>query len=140
LLAPYPKAVRADVLEGTWSPPMSDGSGRDRTILRRALSLLAAAGYELRGTQLIQSRTGQQLRFEIMVTTRNEGTDEERLALLFASQLKRAGVDVRVRPVDAVQFEQRRITFDFDMIQNRFDQSLSPGNEQAFYWSSAAAD
>jgi len=26
------------------------------------------------------------------------------------------------------------------MIQNRWDQSLSPGNEQAFYWGSAAAD
>jgi peptide/nickel transport system substrate-binding protein len=45
-----------------------------------------------------------------------------------------------VRVVDPVQFEQRRIAFDFDMIQNRWDQSLSPGNEQAFYWSSEAAD
>ena len=32
------------------------------------------------------------------------------------------------------------MTYDFDMIQNRWDQSLSPGNEQAFYWGSAAAD
>ena len=45
-----------------------------------------------------------------------------------------------MRVVDAVQYETRRIAFDFDMIQNRWDQSLSPGNEQAFYWSSAAAD
>ena len=42
--------------------------------------------------------------------------------------------------MDAVQYEARRIAFDFDMIQYRWDQSLSPGNEQAFYWSSAAAD
>ena len=42
--------------------------------------------------------------------------------------------------VDAVQFEQRRIAFDFDMIQYYWDESLSPGNEQAFYWGSAAAD
>jgi peptide/nickel transport system substrate-binding protein len=47
---------------------------------------------------------------------------------------------VQVRAVDAVQFEARRIGFDFDMIQNRWDQSLSPGNEQSFYWSTAAAD
>ena len=66
--------------------------------------------------------------------------DEERLALLFASNLKRAGITAQVRLVDAVQYETRRIAFDFDMIQNRWDQSLSPGNEQAFYWSSAAAD
>jgi peptide/nickel transport system substrate-binding protein len=42
--------------------------------------------------------------------------------------------------VDAVQFDQRRLSFDFDMIQYRLDQSLSPGNEQAFYFGSAAAD
>jgi peptide/nickel transport system substrate-binding protein len=45
-----------------------------------------------------------------------------------------------VRVVDAVQFEGRRLSYDFDMIENRWDQSLSPGNEQAFYWGSAAAD
>jgi peptide/nickel transport system substrate-binding protein len=39
-----------------------------------------------------------------------------------------------------VQFDQRRLAFDFDMIQNRWDQSLSPGNEQYFYWGTAAAD
>jgi peptide/nickel transport system substrate-binding protein len=66
--------------------------------------------------------------------------DEERLALIYAGGLKRAGIAARVRLVDAVQYEARRIDFDFDMIQNRWDQSLSPGNEQAFYWSSAAAD
>ena len=74
------------------------------------------------------------------MTARNEAMDEERMALLFAGQLKRAGISARVRPVDAVQFEARRIAFDFDMISNRWDQSLSPGNEQAFYWSSEAAE
>ena len=53
---PFPDAVRADVLDGTWSPPVSDGSGRDRTTLKRALDLFAAAGYELRGTELVDAR------------------------------------------------------------------------------------
>ncbi len=44
-----------------------------------------------------------------------------------------------MRAVDPVQFDQRRLGFDFDMIQNRWDQSLSPGNEQSFYWGSEAA-
>jgi peptide/nickel transport system substrate-binding protein len=140
LLAPNRDAVRADVLDGIWVPPPSDGSGRDRNILRRALALLSSAGYELRGAELIERKSGRPLTFEIMVTARADGVDDERLALLFASQLKRAGITVRVRPVDAVSFETRRIAFDFDMFQNRWDQSLSPGNEQAFYWSSAAAD
>ena len=136
LLAPYPDAVRPDVLDGTWAPPATDGSGRDRMALRRALALLASAGYELRGTELVERASGHPLSFEILCVNR----DEERLALLFASQLKRAGISAPVRLVDAVQYEARRIAFDFDMIQNRWDESLSPGNEQAFYWSSAAAE
>jgi peptide/nickel transport system substrate-binding protein len=136
LLAPFADAVRADVLDGTWSPPVSDGSGRDRATLKRALDLLAAAGYELRGTELVGRKSGRQLTFEILVTAR----DEERLALLFSQSLKRAGIAARVRIVDAVQYEGRRLSYDFDMIENRWDQSLSPGNEQAFYWGSAAAD
>ena len=140
LLAPFPGAVRPDVLDGSWAPPVTDGSGRDRTTLRRALDLLGAAGYELRGGDLVEAKSGTPLSFEIMVATRNDTQDEQRLALMFASNLKRAGITARVRQVDAVQFETRRIAFDFDMIQNRWDQSLSPGNEQAFYWSLAAAD
>jgi peptide/nickel transport system substrate-binding protein len=136
LLAPFAEAVRADVLNGTWSPPVSDGSGRDRTTLKRALDLLAAAGYESRGTELVGRKSGRPLTFEILVTAR----DEERLALLFSQSLKRAGIAARVRMVDAVQYEGRRLIYDFDMIHNRWDQSLSPGNEQAFYWGSAAAD
>jgi peptide/nickel transport system substrate-binding protein len=136
LLAPFPAAVRADILAGTWAPPVTDGSGRDRATLRRALGLLASAGYELRGTELIDRQSGKPFSFEILTVNR----DEERLALLFAAQLKRAGIAAQVRLVDAVQYEARRIAFDFDMIQSRWDHSLSPGNEQAFYWSSAAAD
>jgi len=135
LLAPFPDAVRPDVLEGTWSPPISDGTGRDRSILQRALALFRDAGYELRGTALVNRRTGQPLSFEIMVTR-----DEERLALAYASNLRRAGIAARVRVQDAVQYEGRRLSYDFDMLPYRWDQSLSPGNEQAFYWGSAAAD
>ena len=135
LLAPFPDAVRADVLDGTWSPPASDGSGRDRRTLKRALDLFAAAGFELRGTELVERASGRPFTFEIMVTAR----DEERLALLFSQSLKRAGIAARVRVVDAVQYEGRRLAYDFDMIENRWDQSLSPGNEQAFYWGSVAA-
>ena len=136
LLAPFPDTVRADVLDGTWSPPVSDGTGRDRNALRQALALLAAAGYELNGTVLRNRTTGKPLSFELMVTNR----DDERLALAFANGLSRAGIAAQVRLVDAVQYQQRLSTFDFDMIEYRWEQSLSPGNEQAFYWGSAAAD
>ncbi len=78
LLAPFPDAVRADVLDGTWSPPVSDGSGRDRTHAASARSTCSqAAGYELRGTELVERQSGRPFTFEIMVASR----DEERLAL-----------------------------------------------------------
>jgi peptide/nickel transport system substrate-binding protein len=136
LLAPFPNAARADIMDGTWSPPATDGSGHDRATLRQALALFKSAGYELKGTQLVQAASGRPLSFEILTTTR----DQERLALAFVRNLKRAGIEARVRTVDATQFERRRISFDFDMMEYRWEQSLSPGNEQLFYWGSAAAD
>jgi peptide/nickel transport system substrate-binding protein len=136
LLAPFPGSVRADIMDGKWSPPVSDGTGRDRDGLRRAFALFAQAGYELKGTELIHRASGRGFGFEILTTTR----DQERLALAFVRNLKRAGIDAQVRSVDATQFERRRIGFDFDMMDYRWEQSLSPGNEQYFYWGSAAAD
>ena len=136
LLAPFPGAVRADVMAGTWSPPATDGSGRDRPTLSRALKLLAEAGYESRNGQLVERATGKPFTFEILVTSR----DDERLALLFAQAIKRAGIQAHVRSVDAVQYDRRTVSYDFDMMLFRWDQSLSPGNEQRFYFGSSAAD
>ncbi|MFT6670257.1 MAG: peptide/nickel transport system substrate-binding protein, partial [Afipia broomeae] len=136
LLAPYAASIRPDIMDGSYRLPVTDASGRDRVLLRAALTLLAQAGYQLDGTVLRQKASRKPLTFEILVTTR----DQERIALAYSRDLKRAGIDVSVRAVDGVQFDQRRLAFDFDMIQNRWDQSLSPGNEQAFYWGSAAAD
>ncbi|HYW64786.1 MAG TPA: extracellular solute-binding protein [Bradyrhizobium sp.] len=136
LLAPYGARMPPDILDGNWRLPVSDASGRDRATLRSALTLLEQAGYHLDGTLLRQHATGTPLSFEMLVTTR----DQERIALAFQRDLKRAGIEASVRAVDGVQFDQRRLAYDFDMIQNRWDQSLSPGNEQSFYWGSEAAD
>jgi peptide/nickel transport system substrate-binding protein len=136
LLKPYASHIPSDILDGRYRLPVTDGSGRDRATLRGALTLLSQAGYDLDGTVLRQRSTKAPLAFEILVTTR----DQERIALAYMRDLKRAGMDVSVRAVDAVQFDQRRLGFEFDMIQNRWDQSLSPGNEQSFYWGSEAAD
>ena len=136
LLAPFATDIRPDILDGSYRLPVTDASGRDRATLRAALALFKQAGFELDGTVLRKRGSQEPLSFEILTTTR----DQERIALAYARDLKRAGIAVSVRVVDAVQFDQRRLAFDFDMIQNRWDQSLSPGNEQAFYWGSAAAD
>jgi peptide/nickel transport system substrate-binding protein len=136
LLAPFPGAVRQDFMDGQWQPPVTDGTGRDRTTLKRALDLLHAAGYDLDGTVLRERATRKPFTFEILVTTK----DQERIAIAFSRDLKRAGIAVRIRIADAVQYDRRRLTYDYDMIEYRWDQSLSPGNEQAFYWGAAAAD
>ena len=136
LLTNFPGAVRADILAGTWSPAATDGSGRDRDTLKRAIELFEAAGFELVKTVLRDKATKQPFTFEFLVTTK----EQERLAIAFSHHLKRAGIGMRVRVVDAVQYDRRRIAYDYDMIEYRWDQSLSPGNEQAFYWGSAAAD
>jgi peptide/nickel transport system substrate-binding protein len=136
MLAPFPDAVRQDFMDGKWQPPVTDGTGRDRSTLKRALDLLHEAGYDLDGTVLRERATRRPFNFEIMVTTK----DQERIALAFSRDLKRAGITIRVRVVDAVQYDRRRLTYDYDMIEYRWDQSLSPGNEQAFYWGAAAAD
>jgi peptide/nickel transport system substrate-binding protein len=135
LLKPFASHIPPGILDGSYRLPISDGSGRDRATLRSALTLLSQAGYDLDGTVLRRRSTKMPLTFEILVTTR----DQERIALAYMRDLKRAGVEASVRAVDAVQFDQRRLSFDFDMIQNRWDQSLSPGNEQSFYWGSEAA-
>ncbi|MFY9958594.1 extracellular solute-binding protein [Bradyrhizobium sp.] len=136
LLKPFASHIEPNILDGSYRLPVGDGSGRDRSTLRSALSLLSQAGYDLDGTVLRQRATKAALSFEILVTTR----DDERIALAYQRDLRRAGIEASVRVVDPVQFDQRRLAFDFDMMPSRWDQSLSPGNEQSFYWGSEAAD
>lgn len=135
LLAAFPDAVRQDILDGTWAPAATDGSGRDREQARRALVLLEAAGYTLREGEL-RGRTGEAFAFEITVTSR----PQERLALNYAKSLARLGIAVSVRLIDDVQYWRRLSAFDFDMIQWTWPASASPGNEQVGRWDSANAD
>ena len=138
LLAPFPGVVAPDVMDGTYKPTASDGSGADRKVLRQALSELQAAGLRTRraATSWSTRPTGQPLAFEILVTTK----EDERLALAYQRTLDRIGIKATIRSVDAAQFQQRRQTFDFDMTRMTWPASLSPGNEQNFRWSQAAAD
>jgi peptide/nickel transport system substrate-binding protein len=136
LLAPFPGAVRADVLEGTWRPAATDGSGRDRAVLRGALDLLGQAGWKLeKGT--LRDASGQPFRFELMMLAVGE---QEKMALAWQRTLKLLGIDVEIRTIDSSEYQNRRTRYDFDMVFWSWNNSLSPGNEQNYRWSSAAAD
>jgi peptide/nickel transport system substrate-binding protein len=135
LLALYPHAVRADILDGRWIMPTTDGSGRDRAPAKRALALLAEAGFNVRDGIMRRAADDTPLTFEIMVTEKKQ----ERLALIFAQSLRRIGVVARVRLVDEVQYQRRRQIFDFDMMPGSWVASPSPGNEQRSRWGSQSA-
>ncbi len=136
LLAPFPGAVDADVMAGTWWPADADGSGRDRKVLRAALEVFKGAEYSLKDGKLVSDATGDQLAFEILA--KNE--DEEKLGLAYIRTLELLGIEARVRSVDPSQFEDRRTKRDFDMVFNTWYASLSPGAEQYGRWSTKAAE
>ena len=136
LLAPFPDAVRPEIMEGGWQAPTSEGSGRNRRNRAQAVELLREAGYGVREGKVVELATGEPLRFEILVAR----PKNERLALTYTRGLQKAGIEARVRLVDPSQYQQRLDTYDFDMIFYNWDASLSPGNEQQFYWGSASAD
>jgi peptide/nickel transport system substrate-binding protein len=136
LLAPFPGAVTSAIMTHGYEAPVSDGSGLNRANRLLALKLLREAGYDVRGEKVVNLKTGAPLSFEILVQT----PSDERLALVYANMVRRVGIDVRVRNVDASQYQGRLEQFDYDMIFYEWSESLSPGNEQSFYWGSASAD
>ncbi|MEZ5873634.1 MAG: extracellular solute-binding protein [Hyphomicrobiales bacterium] len=129
LLAPYRDAVKPAIMEGTFSFPASDGTGENRDGRVEALKLLEAAGYELKDGMLVDKKTGEPFMFEILAATRAQ----ERLLLTYA-RLETGGIDAQIRQVDSAQYQRRKQTYDFDMIQYFWPVSLSPGNEQSFRW------
>jgi microcin C transport system substrate-binding protein len=117
------------------SEPPSTTPGGLRPNLVSALRLLEDAGWVVRDMRLVNASTGRPLTLEILL----DDPSWERITLPFVQNLERLGVAARVRTVDAAQYEYRLKQFDFDMTVAVFPQSLSPGNEQADFWSSEAA-
>lgn len=134
LLSPFRDLVKPEVLDGTYTLPVTDGSGDNRANLQAAFKLLTEAGYRLEDGHM--AKDGVPLKVEFLAQTRWQ----ERLALSFAHTLRRLGIELDIRQVDSAQYESRRRTFDFDMLQWTWPASLSPGNEQINRWSSRLAD
>ncbi len=123
--------LRPDMLDGSYKLPVSDGSGRDRKLLRKAVSLLAEAGWTVKETGLVDAE-GKPFAFTISV----QNKDQEKIALHFQRTLKQIGIEAEVRTVDSAQYASLQRSYDYDMIPATWFNSLSPGNEQVFYYGS----
>ncbi|MBB4817706.1 microcin C transport system substrate-binding protein [Pseudomonas alcaligenes] len=134
LLSPYREQLPAKQFTEPFKMPETDGRGIPRETLRRALGLLADAGWKLSGQRLLNSR-GEPLRFEILLVNPNL----ERILQPYSENLASIGIDVTLRTVDRAQYKQRLDHFDYDMILMTLAQTLSPGLEQSLYFHSSQA-
>ncbi|MEO8759059.1 MAG: extracellular solute-binding protein [Devosia sp.] len=126
--------IPPEIFTTPYTNPVSGDPQKLRANLKQALDLLTAAGYKLDGNRLVDA-TGTQLSFEILLN----GPTIEPVATAFQTNLKSIGIDATIRTVDSAEFINRVRSRDFDMIYNSWTQSLSPGNEQNFFFGSKAA-
>jgi microcin C transport system substrate-binding protein len=136
ILERYRDRLPPAVFTTPYQTPKTDGSGWPRENLRTAFALLKDAGWEVRNFKLVHVATGEPMQFEILLVS----PAFERIVLPFMRNLKRLGIEPRVRLVDQSQYINRLRAFDFDIIVGGWGESESPGNEQRNFWSSAAAN
>jgi microcin C transport system substrate-binding protein len=134
LLETFRDKLPAEVFGQPFQPPVSDGSGQDRNLLRKATELLAAAGCT-RKDSMLRLPDGKPLEFEFL----DFSGALERHTQPFIKNLKLIGVNARIRIVDAAQFKQRLDDFDFDVMTERLRMAYSPGEELRGLFGSEAA-
>ncbi|PPV34112.1 extracellular solute-binding protein [Ectopseudomonas oleovorans] len=132
LLSPHRDKLPARLLTEPPTQPVTDGRGIPRETLRRALGLLADAGWKPSGQELRNAR-GQRLEFEIMLVN----PSLERILQPYTANLASIGIRANLRTVDRAQYKQRLDQFDYDMILLTLPQTLSPGLEQSLYFHSS---
>ena len=126
--------VPPEVFTTPYTNPVAGDAAKLRANLKTALDLLTAAGYKLDGNKLVDA-TGKQLSFEILLN----GPTIEPVATAFQTNLKSIGINATIREVDSAEYINRIRSRDFEVIYSGWSQSLSPGNEQNFFFGSKAA-
>ncbi len=135
LLEPFRGKVPDEVFGEAFVPPVSDGSGQDRALLRRASVLLQSAGFMLKGGKRFTPQ-GEPFNIEFRI---DDATFQPH-HLAFMKNLSQLGIDATLRILDAVQYRARRDQFDFDVAIERFNFSSTPGDSLRSYFSSQAAE
>lgn len=128
--------IPPEVFTKEYRNPVSGDPAKLRDNLREAVKLMKEAGYELRGSRMVNASTGQPFDFEILV----DSAAMERVVVTYTQNLRKIGINATVRLVDTSQYTNRTRSFDYDMIVNLWAQSANPGNEQADYWGSKAVE
>ena len=128
--------VPPEVFTTPYSNPVNGSTEQVRANLREATRLLRDAGYEIRNQKLVNVKTGEPLVAEVLI----EQPNWERIVLPYKPWLERLGIQLTLRRVDDVQYENRLRNWDYDIIVWTWGEGLSPGNEQRNYWTSQAAD
>ena len=130
LLNPWKNQLPKEIFNQTYQPPVSDGSGMPRDNLRIAKKILEGEGWFVEDGKLMKD--GKEFAFEFLIVS----PSVEKIALAFQKTLEVLGITMSVRTVDSSQYQARMLNYDFDMIKASWNVSLSPGNEQQFYWGS----
>jgi microcin C transport system substrate-binding protein len=133
ILEPFRDRVPAEVFGEPFVPPVTDASGQDRTVLRRATQLLREAGYVLRDNRLLDPQ-GRAITIEFL----DFEPSLERHTQPFIANLKRIGIEAQIRRVDSAQYQSRLKDYDFDMTIRRYSLSLTPGESLRTFFGSDA--
>lgn len=128
--------VPPEIFTTPYANPVGGSPQTSRDNLRKAIALMKEAGYDLKGNRMVEAKSGKPFSFEILLSS----ATLERVALPYAQNLKKIGIEARIRTVDASQYTNRTRAFDYDMTWIVWGQTLSPGNEQLDFWSSKAAN
>jgi len=134
LLEPLRGQVPDSVFAPVFQNPVTDGSGNIRAHLRKARALLQKAGWEIVDGKLKKDDKPFTIEFLLVQPA------FERIVAPYIKNLAKLGIEAKMRTIDPTQYQNRVTNYDYDAIVMSFGQSLSPGNEQRNYWSSAAAD
>ena len=134
LLEPFRGNVPDEVFGEPFVPPVSDGSGADRALLRRGAQLLNEAGYVIKGGKRV-GPDGERISIEFLI----EEPTFQAHHMPFIKNLNTLGIDATVRIIDPVQMQNCRNDFDYDVVIQRFGFSATPGDSLRSYFSSGAA-
>jgi microcin C transport system substrate-binding protein len=134
LLETFRGKVPDEVFGEPFVPPVSDGSGQDRALLRKASLLLQEAGFIIKDGKRVTPQ-GEPIDVEFLL-------DEPSFQphhMPFIKNLGMLGIGANLRIVDPVQYRKRVDDFDFDLTIQRFSFSSTPGESLRSYFSSQAA-